>query len=646
MYEAAVAHFMATGKRTFLEIAVKNADLVCRVFGPGRKYAVPGHEEIEIGLVKLYRVTGDQKYLDMAHFFIDQRGNAENRELFGDYCQDHKPLIKQDEAVGHAVRAGYFYAGATDVAALTDNLDYVAALDRIWENMVGKKIYLTGGIGAQRRGEQFGTDYELPNDSAYAETCAAIANLLWNQRMFLLKGESKYIDILERSLYNGFLAGVSLQGDSFFYVNPLSSDGVSPFNHGSCARQPWFNCSCCPTNVVRLLPSLGGYIYAVRDDTVFINLYIGSNASFPLNDIALALEQHTDYPWDGHIQITVSPDKPSEFELRLRVPCWALGRPVPGNLYRYENNNDTPVSVRVNDTETAAATDANGYICLRRTWSGGDTVVLELPMPVRYVASHEAVENNRGRIAVERGPLVYCMEGADNSVRVRHRFLPVDSVLEPRKLEIIPGTILTALTGQGGAVYKDAAGQPERVETESLTLIPYYAWAHRGPGEMQVWIARDADAAQVAPLPTIVSSARVSVSHVWENDTPTALNDQVEPASSQDSTIARFTWWPRTGTREWVQYDFETEVTLCKASVYWFDDTPDGGCRVPAQWSLESLQNGEWVPVPDPTGYTTLVDQYNEVSFTPVSTKALRIKVRLQRDYSAGILEWNLVEAK
>lgn len=645
MYEAAVAHFQATGKRSFLEVAIKNADLICRVFGPGKKYATPGHEEIEIGLVKLYRATGNQNYLDMAQFFIEQRGNAANRELFGDYCQDHKPLVEQDEAVGHAVRAGYFYAGAADVAALTDNRAYVTALERIWENMAGKKMYLTGGIGAQRRGEQFGANYELPNDTAYAETCAAIATILWNQRMFLLKGQSRYINVLERALYNGFLSGISLSGDTFFYVNPLSSDGSTPFNHGSCSRQPWFNCSCCPTNIVRFLPSLSGYVYAVRDDAVYVNLYIGGQASFSVNGVPLALEQQTDYPWDGQVKIIVSPENTSDFELRLRIPCWARGRPVPGDLYRYEEGDDTPVLLRINDVEVSATPDENGYVCLRRAWSGGDTVTLELPLAVRYVVAHENVENNHNRIAVERGPLVYCTEGTDNSGRVRHRFLVPGSALEPHELEILPGATVTALTGLGGAVHRDDAGQPERITDENITLIPYYAWAHRGAGEMQVWIARDAETAQAAPLPTVTSSAKVSSSHVWETDTPAALNDLVEPADSNDTGIPRFTWWPHKASREWVQYDFDGEITVGKVAVYWFDDAPDGGCRIPAKWNLEYLQDTTWIPVTNLTDYTVALHRYNEVSFTPVSTKALRLVVRLQRNYSAGLLEWKVFES-
>lgn len=646
MYEAAVAHFQATGKRNFLEVAIKNADLVCSVFGPGRKYATPGHQEIEIGLVKLYRVTADPKYLDTARFFVEQRGNAENRELFGEYCQDHKPLTRQAEAVGHAVRAGYFYAGAADVAALTGNQDYVAALDRIWDDMAGKKMYLTGGVGAQRRGEQFGAAYELPNESAYAETCAAIANILWNQRMFLRKGQSKYIDILERALYNGFLSGISLTGDTFFYVNPLASDGHSPFNHGSCLRQPWFDCSCCPTNIVRILPSLGGYVYAVQGDAVHVNLYIAGKAAFPVNGRPLALEQQTRYPWKGTVHLILSPEAESAFEIRLRVPGWALGQPVPSDLYHYENGINVPVSVQVNGEVMPDEVNENGYITLRRSWKPGDRITLELPMNVRYAVSHDAVEVNRNRVAVERGPLVYCAEGIDNSGRVSHRFFPADSSWETRELEILPGSAVTALTGAVGAVYRDAEGSPVRLEKEPVTLIPYYAWAHRGAGEMQVWVARNAETAQAAPLPTVASMAQATASHIWESDTPAALNDLLEAKSSSDTAIPRFTWWPHKASREWVQYDFQKETSVEEVAVYWFDDAPEGGCRVPDHWEVQYRAGDEWVSVSNPSGYPTALNQFNEVSFTPVTTDALRLCVRLQRDFSAGILEWKVTEAK
>jgi len=646
MYEAAVAHYQITGKRIFLDVAIKNADLICSVFGPGKMYATPGHQEIEIGLVKLYRATGNQNYLDMARFFIEQRGNAKNRELFGDYCQDHKPLVEQDEAVGHSVRAGYFYAGAADVAALTDNKDYITALDRIWNNVVGKKLYLTGGVGAKHQGEQFGENYELPNASAYAETCAAIANILWNQRMFLLKGESKYIDVLERSLYNGFLSGISLQGDAFFYVNPLASDGMGKFNHGSCLRQPWFDCSCCPTNIVRLLPSLPGYVYAVQNDTVYVNLYAAGKSSFEILGTALNLEQNTEYPWEGDVEIRVSPERESAFALMLRIPGWAIGQPIPSGLYHYAAPPIENISIAVNGKTISSERNDKGYVCVRRTWKMGDTVTLNLPMPVNVVIAHESIEDDKNRIAFERGPLVYCAEGVDNNGHVQNRFIDENTTWDTTKLEIIPGVSVTAITGHGHAVYKDTQDASLRVETEPITLVPYYAWAHRGEGEMEVWLARDKDTAKTPPLPTLASSAQASASHTCTTDTLAALSDSIEPKSSQDGEIPRFTWWPQKGTREWVQYTFKTEKKVGETSVYWFDDAPHGGCRPPVKWELQYLQDTEWRPVKNKSPYKSELNQYNTVAFEPVSTSALRLAVRLQRDYSGGILEWKISEAK
>lgn len=646
MYEAAVAHYQATGKRNFLDVAIKNADLIRRVFGPGKMYSTPGHQEIEIGLVKLYRATGNQNYLDMARFFIEQRGNAENRELFGDYCQDHKPLAEQDEAVGHSVRAGYFYAGAADVAALTNNEEYITALDRIWENVVGKKLYLTGGLGAKHQGEQFGANYELPNASAYAETCAAIANILWNQRMFLLKGESKYIDVLERSLYNGFLSGISLQGDAFFYVNPLASDGMGKFNHGSCLRQPWFDCSCCPTNIVRLLPSLPGYVYAVQNDAVYVNLYIAGKSAFEVHGTTLTLEQKTEYPWMGDVKISVSPEKEVAFTLMLRIPGWAIGHPVPSDLYRYVTPPSGVISIAVNGEEIPFEQNNKGYVTIQRTWKTGDIVSLNLPMPVNAVIAHEAIADNKNRFAFEKGPLVYCAEGIDNEGRVQHRFLDENTTWDTALLEIIPNVSVIALTGQGHAIYRDAPDTPLRIENEALTLIPYYAWAHRGAGEMLVWLARDKDTAKTPPLPTLASSAKAEASYICSTDTLAALNDTIEPKSSQDSEIPRFTWWPHKGSKEWVQYTFESETRVGETSVYWFDDSPHGGCRPPVKWELQYLQGDKWIPVKNKSSYKIDLNQYNVVAFEAVSTSAVRLAVSLQRDFSGGILEWKIAEEK
>ena len=493
LYEAAVAHYQATGKRSLLKVAIKNADMVCKTFGPGpgQLQEPPGHEEIEIGLVKLFRATGKRKYLEQARFFCSLRGRPETHKLRGPYQQDDKPIVEQSEAVGHAVRAGYFYSGVTDVAALTGDTDYVQAVDRLWDNVVGRKLHVTGGIGALPAGEAFGAEYELPNAGAYLETCAAIANALWNERMFLLHGDAKYIDVLERIIYNGFLSGVSLSGDRFFYPNPLESDGKARFNQGSCERAPWFGCSCCPGNDVRFFPEIASYIYATRGKELFINLFIGGSAQVKLGGAPVQVKQATSYPWDGKVLITLLPKRTTQFTVNLRIPGWVWGEPVPSDLYGYADT-VTPVAstrsgfdvklgkvavgltIKVNGSEFSGGPDNNGFLQLTRKWKPGDTIELSLPMPVHQLLAHEKVKADAGRFAVERGPLVYCAEGADNGGHVLDKVFPgrVRFDVQPRP-ELLGGiTTLRMAAEDGGA---------------ELTCIPYYAWCHRGPNEMRVW---------------------------------------------------------------------------------------------------------------------------------------------------------------
>jgi hypothetical protein len=482
MYEAAAAHYQATGKKSLLDVAIKNADLIDKVFGPGRNMGVPGHQEIEIGLVKLYRVTGEQKYLDLAKFFIDQRGNADGHDLTGDhhagkYQQDHKPLTQQEEAVGHAVRAGYFYAGATDVAALTGETAYDQALDKIWNNIVHNKIYLTGGIGAEPKHEGFGPNYELPNATAYTETCAAIALMLWNHRMFLRSGETEYMDVFERTLYNGFLAGVSLEGNTFFYPNPLEADGVSKFNQGVCGRSPWFDCSCCPVNVVRILPSLPGYIYATEGKDIYVNLYIGNEAEIILGDQTIRLSQETDYPWDGKVELDILSNKNVDATIKLRIPGWVNNEVMPGDLYHYIDKNTPQVKVSVNGKEIESVKQ-DGYIVIEnRTWERKVRIEIEFEMSVRKVESNEKVAANRGKMALERGPLVFCAEEVDNPNGVLDLTIP--------KRGNFRYTFDSDLLGGLGTIKGNAVIKSKSV---SFTAIPYYAWAHREVGEMAVWL--------------------------------------------------------------------------------------------------------------------------------------------------------------
>jgi len=475
LYEAAVAHFQATGKRSLLQVALKNADLICRTFGrgPGQLGEPPGHEEIEIGLVKLYRATGDRRFLDQARIFCDLRGRPETHKLRGPYQQDHQPITEQIEAVGHAVRAGYFYSGVADVAALTGEGAYVRAIDRLWTNVVSRKLHLTGGIGAAPSGEAFGADYDLPNASAYLETCAAIANALWNERMFLLHGDARYLDVLERVIYNGFLSGVALSGDRFFYPNPLENDGRAKFNHGSCERAPWFGCSCCPVNDVRFIPEIASFIYATRDRDLFVNLFAGSSAHLTVGGTEVEVRQTTRYPWDGQVEITLTPAQARSFTLNLRIPGWARNQPVPSDLYRYADDLQTAVKLHVNGRAAKTKLRA-GFAQIRRTWRPGDRVTLELPMPVRTVAAHPAVQADHGRLAFERGPLVYCAEGADNPDGVLNRSLPgklsFRTVDQP---DLLGGMVTLQVTSAENS--------------KPLNCIPYYAWCHRGKNEMRVW---------------------------------------------------------------------------------------------------------------------------------------------------------------
>lgn len=479
MYEAAVAYYQATGKRKFLDVAVKNADMLIRTFGPGKRRDVPGHQEIEIGLAKLYRATGKKEYLDLAKFFLDERGRPHDGGLYPEdspfaiyngreYMQDHIPVTEQEEAVGHAVRATYMYAGMADVAALTGNADYIRAIDRLWENVVAKKLYLTGGVGARHTSEAFGDNYELPNRSAYTETCAVVGNAFWNHRMFLLHGEAKYIDVMERILYNGLISGVSLTGDRFFYQNPLESGGRRE-------RSPWFEVACCPGNIVRFIPSFPGYIYARADDNLYINLFVRNETNIKIKNQRVRLGQDTLYPWEGKVKITIDPEKDMEFGILVRIPGWAQDQPVPSDLYRFLDEQEMTIDIRVNGAQYPIEWE-KGYARLRRKWTPGDTIELGLPMPVRRVLSHENVQDNRGKVALQRGPIVYCFEGADNAGRVLDRVLPDDARLETHFLPDLLGG-LTVIQGRSA-------------DKSSLTAIPYYAWAHRGAGEMAVWIQR------------------------------------------------------------------------------------------------------------------------------------------------------------
>ncbi|MDZ7271363.1 MAG: glycoside hydrolase family 127 protein [candidate division KSB1 bacterium] len=476
LYEAAVAHFQATGKRTLLDVAIKNAELLVKTFGPHGRHEVPGHQEVEIGLAKLYRVTGEPRYLELAKFFLEQRGKPEGHTLYGKYYQDHLPVLEQHEAVGHAVRAQYMYAGMADVAALTGDNAYLEPLDLVWQNVVAKKLAITGGVGARHGGESFGDDYELPNKEAYNETCAAIANALWNYRMFLLHGDARYLDVVERVLYNGFLAGISLAGDRFFYPNPLASEG-------GYRRSAWFACACCPSNVTRFLPSIPGFVYATRGRSVYVNLFLPSVARFEVGQDTVAIEQITAYPWDGDVALKVHVPHAMGFALHVRVPGWARGKPVPSDLYSYLD--ETPSALRINvNGHPWPFQMQGGFAVIDRTWAQGDSVEFKIAMPVRRVVAHPRVLHDAGLVALERGPVVYCFEEVDNNADVFSLVLPDSATLESYyRPELLGGVVVVLAQG--------LRKTPDGVEQHALTGVPYYAWANREDGTMSVWLRRD-----------------------------------------------------------------------------------------------------------------------------------------------------------
>jgi len=492
LYEAAAAHYYATGKKSLLNIALKNADLVCSVFGPAKKHVAPGHEIIEMGLVKLYRISGKSEYLQTAKYFIDERGHYDGYDpkskdpwKSGSYWQDHKPVVEQEEAIGHAVRAAYLYSGMADVAALTGDAQYLKAVDRIWENMVSKKLYVQGGLGAIPHGERFGDNYELPNATAYNETCAAIANVYWNHRMFLLHGDSKYMDVLEKSLYNGLISGVNMDGKSFFYTNAMQIK--NSFSHSAIEpeRAGWFDCSCCPTNVARLIPSIPGYAYAQNGDDLYVNLFVKSNTTLNMHGQKLNIIQENNYPWDGALKFTINPKSPNAFNLLVRIPGWAQNQAVPSDLYSFASSSPQKTEIKING-QPANYTIEKGYAILKRKWKKGDVVELSLPMEVRRVVASEKVKDDIGKVALQRGPLMYCAEWSDNDGKVSNFFLP-DAVTFTSEFKpaLLNGVMVLKATTP--AIIVDKNGESVTTIKKSFTAIPYYSWAHRGKGEMMLW---------------------------------------------------------------------------------------------------------------------------------------------------------------
>ena len=638
MVEGAVAHFQATGSRKFLDIACRYADCVCREIGtkPGQVCVVPGHQIAEMALCKLYVLTGEQRYLDQAKFFLDYRGKT---TIKTEYSQSHKPVVEQDEAVGHAVRAAYMYAGMADVAALTGDKSYINAIDNIWNNIVEKKLYITGGIGATNNGEAFGKNYELPNMSAYCETCAAIGNVYVNYRLFLLHGESKYYDVLERSLYNGLISGVSLDGGGFFYPNPLESMGQHQ-------RQPWFGCACCPSNIARFIPSLPGYVYAVNKRDVYVNLFMSNTSQLSVAGKGITLEQQTQYPWDGDIAIKVAANKAGQWAMKVRIPGWVRNEVVPSNLYEFTDNLRPQYNITVNGNAVNGKLTDDGYFTIDRKWKKGDVVRVHFDMDPRTVRANNNVEADRGFVAIERGPLVYCAEWPDNDfdimcalVNQSPKMTVEDGTLHAKDKKVADYYIKVIKT-DAQLLSFDKQG---RLNTEDvkLSLIPYYAWCHRGSGKMRVWLSQDLSSSRPEQPATLASLSKVTAS------TPaaslSAVNDRLVPKDGTDRSMPYYHWWPKQGVTEWIAYEFPEASTVQSSTVYWYDDGPWGGCRVPKAWRIFfKNDNGEWQSVSGADKYPTTKGTACTVNFEPVKTKAIKIEIDLPSDNSAGLFEWSV----
>ena len=480
LFHAAAAHYTATGKRNFLDIALKNADLLVKSFGPGKLTLPPGHQIVETGLVKLYRITKNEKYLKLAKYYLDLRGDSTTHKLYGEYAQDDKPVKQQTEIEGHAVRAVYMYAGMTDIGAIYNDTSYLHAVKSIWSNMVNRKMYITGGLGARHEGESFGNDYELPNLSAYAETCASIGDVLWNIRLFKLTGNSEYFDIIERTMYNGLISGISLDGKKFFYVNPLEADGKFAFNQGAKTRQSWFDCSCCPTNLIRFIPSIPGIIYATQSGTLYVNLYASNKSRITIDNTILNIEQQTNYPWEGKIKLSLHTENAFPLTIKFRIPGWANNQVMPGDLYHFVNQISMPVKITVNGKKIDYYTD-KGYACINSTWNNNDLIEITLPMEIKHIAANSKVHADSNMAALEYGPLVYCFEGIDNNFQLDRLTLPDDAGLKvERKNNLLGG--INVIAGEVPVI--NGKGRLK------VTAVPYFAWSNRGDGSMRVWLPR------------------------------------------------------------------------------------------------------------------------------------------------------------
>ena len=652
--QSAIAYYETTGNRKLLDAAVEIADDLVALFGPGKRHDISNHEGVKMGLIPLYRATGNENYVRLAKFFLDERGNAQSgRTLYGEYAQDHVPLKSQTRAIGHAVRATYLYNPLTDIVALTGDVEYARAVDRIWEDAVTKRTYLTGGIGTYRDHEDYGDDYDLPNLSCWNEICAAVGNTWWSHRMFLLNQDAKCLDVAERILYNGLLAGVSLTGDQFLYQAPLKA-------YGGFARQPRFGPNCCPPNITRFLASMGKLIYATDAKGIYVNLFIGSKARISWKKNPVGLEQVTDYPWDGSTRIKVDPAEDQAFGVFVRIPGWARGEAMPGGLYRFMDPQDPGFKVTVNGQPATYAMD-KGFARIERRWTKGDVVALEFPMTVQKVLADDRASDDRGMVALQRGPLVFCAEGIDNGGAVFNLVVPDNAGFDFAVRRDVLGGI-GVISGKVLALSRGTDRVSVRKQEKDFRAIPFYAFGNRGPGEMAVWLAREASKAELPPVPTIASTSRATSSCGEGSPTENypghklpsiaqrfypnvqdgsgdikAIFDQLEPVNSHDGSSYFLRLRPQAGDQAWVQYDFPEATRVSSVDVYWKDDKQY--CPVPRAWRLVYRDGSEWKPVKASDAYGVEKDRFNTVHFEPVTTRSLRLEIALRaRTYQKGLL--------
>ena len=650
LYEAAIAYYLATGKDKLLKVAEKNAEHVNKVFFKGDpKYnggkpirQAPGHQEMELALVKLYEVTGKKLYLDMAEKFLEIRGKTYVPDGEGvmspTYAQQHKPVEDQSEAVGHAVRATYLYSAMADIGGLKQKESYTKALHRIWANITNTRMHITGGLGAVHGIEGFGPQFLLPNADAFNETCAAVGNVLFNFRMFLAHKDAKYLDVAEVSLLNNVLAAVNLEGNKFFYVNPLEADGKYPFNHGTMGRAPWFGTACCPSNMARLLPQVQGMTYAHDDKNLYLAMYAETSTELNIGGTKLAISQTTEYPNDGRIEVSLNPQKSASFKLHLRIPTWVGDQFVPGKLYHYQNKSSRKWKVLVNGKEVSPKTNL-GFATIDRQWKKGDKVILELPMPLRLNRCDERVEENKNRMAYTRGPFVLCAEEADNSGSTQRFYLgakPLVQKVNLSKVSLPAGSFLQVST-QSNAVTESG-----KSEKKKLSLVPYYAWNNRKPGSMTIWFPTTPKLAVFDPhkLPKESIFSEIKASHTSDLDTVSAIGDRKEPRWSSGKSVPRWTSRPQLGMSQWVEAKFTEPKKVRDIGVYWMQDQQD--VKFPKEWSLEVKKDGKWQPfelyVTD--RYDNRANQYNVVHpAAPLTCDAIRINMTPQENAAVGILE-------